>query len=198
LSLQKTLEEIQTKKSTIEVIGLGYVGFPLAIRLGIAGNQVNGIDVDEKRIQRLKNKLLLESELTLNKEFIECMENGNFFPYISSQNVNNAKIGIVCVPTPIPTKEIQSNIYVKAAIENFLKTAKSGDVIIIESSVEVGTTDEMKQLIENSGFKVGIDIGLCCCPERIDPQNQKWNLKNIPRVIYCSDDITFLISQKNL
>jgi len=68
---------------------------------------------------------------------------------------------------------------------------KKGDLIILESSVEVGTTDRLQQMIESRGFKVGEDFGLAFCPERIDPKNKKWNLENIPRVIYCSDNQTY-------
>jgi nucleotide sugar dehydrogenase len=74
-----------------------------------------------------------------------------------------------------------------------LNIAKKGDLIILESSLEVGTTKEVQKLIESKGFNVGKNFGLAYCPERIDPQNKKWRLENIPRVVYCSDDQTFNI-----
>jgi len=196
MSLQKTLEQTQSKNCTIEIFGLGYVGFPLSIRLASSGFKVTGVDTDSKRIKRLQNKSLIESELTLRKEFLECSENGNFVPSGFPVKTNSSKIGIICVPTPIPKQNIQSNVFVKSAVENFLGTCTHGDIIIIESSIEVGTTEEMKQIIESRGFTVGKDFGLCFCPESIDPQNQKWKLENIPRVVFCSDDTTFQIIQK--
>jgi len=138
---------------------------------------------------------LEESELTLKNKFLECRQKENLVFSNKPQTCDTAKIGIICVPTPIPSKGVDSKIFVKSAIENFVKTCKKGDILIIESSVEVGTTDEMQKLIENKGFRVGEDFGLCFCPERIDPLNKKWKLENIPRVIYCSDDITFNIAQ---
>lgn len=193
--LQDTLHQIQSKKCVIEIFGLGYVGFPLSIRLATSGFRVTGIDIDPKRIERIENNILNESEMIFKKEFLESRKNGNLelskFPTKSS----GSKIGIICVSTPISKQNIDSNVFVKSAVENFLNTCKSGDVIIIESSVKVGTTDEMRTIIEAKGFKIGEDFGLCFCPERIDPLNQKWTLKNIPRVIYASDDITFRIAQ---
>ncbi len=193
--LHDTLLQTQSKKCIIEIFGLGYVGFPLSIRLATSGFKIIGIDVDPKRIERIQNNILNESEVVFRKEFLESRKHGNFeiaeFPIKS----DSSKISIICVPTPIPKQNIDSNVFVKSAVENFLNTCKLGDVIIIESSVKVGTTDEMKTIIEKRGFKVGEDFGLCFCPERIDPLNQKWTLENIPRVIYASDDITFRIAQ---
>jgi UDP-N-acetyl-D-glucosamine dehydrogenase len=195
-SLTQTLDESQHKKLLIEIIGLGYVGFPLAIRLAVAGWKVRGIDTNPKRIQRLEENNLMDSEIHLRKEFSEARNNGNLLLSQSSQKENSSRIGIICVPTPIKTLNADSNIFVKQAIEKFLGVSKSGDIIIIESSIEVGTTEEIKKLIVSKGFKVGEDFGLCFCPERIDPQNHKWQLENIPRVIYCSDDTSFHIAQK--
>ena len=193
--LHDTLLQTQSKKCIIEIFGLGYVGFPLSIRLATSGFKVVGVDIDSKRIERIQNNILNESELIFRKEFLESRKNGNFEMVEFPTKSNSSKIGIICVPTPIPRKNIDSNVFVKSAVENFLNTCKLGDVVIIESSVKVGTTDEMRTIIERSGFKVGEDFGLCFCPERIDPLNQKWTLENIPRVIYASDDITFRIAQ---
>ncbi len=192
--LNQTLDKTKTKKNKIEVFGLGYVGLPLAVKLAFSGYQVIGIDTNPERIQRLDQTNLIESELNFKEEFLTCKNNGNLLFSTHSQKNENSKIGIICVPTPIRTKDIDPTIFVKSTIEKFLETSKEGDVIIIESSIEVGTTDEMKKIIESKGFKVGQNFGLAYCPERIDPQNKKWNLENIPRVIYCSDDITYEIS----
>ena len=193
--LHDTLSQTQSKKCIIEIFGLGYVGFPLSIRLATSGFKVIGVDVDSKRIERIQNNILNESELVFRKEFLESRKNGNFEMVKFPTKSDSSKIGIICVPTPIPKQNIDSNVFVKSAVENFLNTCKSGDVIIIESSVKVGTTDEIRTIIEGKGFKIGEDFGLCFCPERIDPLNQKWTLENIPRVIYASDDITFRIVQ---
>ncbi len=196
--LKQTLEKVNSKNFEIEVFGLGYIGFPLAVRLAKSGFKVRGIDVNPERISRLEANHLMDSEINLKDTFLECRKNGKLSFSKKSEKSELPKIGIICVPTPIPNDDVKSNMYVKSAIENFLETSKKGDIIIIESSVEVGTTEEMRELIESKGVDVGKNFGLCCCPERIDPQNKKWDLENIPRIIYCSDDVSFEISKKNL
>ena len=188
------IQNIDSRNITIEVFGLGYIGLPLAVKLAAQRFNVVGIDKDKSKIQRLDQKRLLDSEKFLEKDLEFFGKTIQFSSNIS--NDDNQKIAIVCVPTPIPTKDIPSDIYVIDAVEWFLSHAKKGDMIIIESSVEIGTTENVKKVIESKGFKVGEDFGLAFCPERIDPKNKKWNLENIPRIIYCSDNSTFRICQK--
>ena len=190
-------EKFVDKKSfVIEIFGLGYVGFPLAVRLASAGFQIIGIDVNQERIKRLENNKLMDSEIHLEKEYIECREENNIKLKTSPLDSDVPKIGIICVPTPIPTKNSSSDIFVKLAVESFLDCSKSGDVIILESSIEVGTTENIMKIIEDKGLEVGKNFGLCFCPERIDPSNKEWGIENIPRVIYCSDDSSFKIAKE--
>ena len=193
--LEKTLESVTKKSILVEVFGLGYVGFPLAVRLANGGIKVRGIDINTNRIERLKNNELLDSEFHLKNEFVHCRTNNNLELATSPTKSEVPKIGIICVHTPIPDKNTSSSKFVKDAVNAFLSSSKKGDVIILESSIGGGTTEDIKSIIETSGYNVGKDFGLCFCPERIDPMNKKWNLENIPRIIYCSDDITFKISQ---
>ena len=194
--LEKTLDAILSKAFLIEVFGLGYVGFPLAVRLASGGFKVIGVDINPQRIERLKKNDLMDSELHLKNEFIHCRNNNNLELQYSPIKSEKPKIGIICVHTPIPDENTPSNKFVKDAIKNFLETSKAGDIIILESSVGGGTTEEMQKLVESRGYKIGQDFGFCFCPERIDPQNKKWHLENIPRIIYCSDDTTFKIAEK--
>lgn len=194
--LEKSVESIKEKSISIEIFGLGYVGFPLAVRLATAGLKVIGIDVNPERIERLKNNSLMDSEIHLEKEFIESRNKKNIELQDSPLSSSDSKVGIICVPTPIPTKDISSDVYVKSAAESFLSCAKPGDIMILESSIEVGTTERIKELIEKKGFHVGKDFGLCFCPERIDPANKEWGIENIPRVIYCSDNSSFHIAKE--
>lgn len=196
MELQKTLEKVKSKECSVEVFGLGYVGFPLSVRLASSGFKVIGVDTDQKKIEQLENKSLVSSQLDLRTTFLESVKNGNFFPSQHSIKSDKPRIGIISVPTPISDKGKDSNVYVFSAIQNFLDCSKAGDVIILESSVRVGTTDDIKEKIKLIGYRVGDDFGLCFCPERIDPLNQKWKLENIPRVIFASDDTTFQIAQE--
>jgi len=194
--MQETLKAIESGECQVEVYGLGYVGFPLSVRLATSRYKVLGIDKDEAKINRLEKGNLSDSELHLEDEFKGAINSKNLLLSQYPSSSEKPRIGIVCVPTPIPTDSIQSDIFVKDVVKTFLEKAKEGDVIILESSIEVGTTEKIVKAIESSGFKVGVDFGLAFCPERIDPQNKKWNLENIPRIIYCSDDITYQICQE--
>jgi len=196
MTLEKSLEAINENSTIVEVYGLGYVGFPLAVRLASGDISVVGIDVNQERIERLEKNELMDSEIHLEAEFVECRKNKKFMLQTQPEKLSTQKIGIICVPTPIPTQNIDSDIFVKSAVEKFLETSNSGDVIILESSIEVGTTDKIKKMIESKGFKVGDNFGLCFCPERIDPANKEWGIENIPRIIYCSDDDSYKISKE--
>jgi UDP-N-acetyl-D-glucosamine dehydrogenase len=196
MSLQETKKKTDEKIISIEIFGLGYVGFPLSVRLASANFNVIGIDVNNERIKRLENNELMDSEIHLKNEYNICRQKNKIKLQIEPEKSAYPKIGIICVPTPIPTKDISSDIFVKAAVNSFLQNAKLGDIIILESSVEVGTTDKIKNIIESKGFEIGKNFGLCFCPERIDPSNKEWGIENIPRVIYCSDELSFEISKK--
>ena len=196
MKLIETRKKISKKDCVIEVYGLGYIGFPLSVKLSKAGFRVLGVETGPDKLKRLENGLLIENEKYLETDYKNVRKKGNLIFSNSSRPQSKPKIGFICVPTPIPKKDMQSDHYVILAVRGFLSSAKSGDIIIIESSLEVGTTETVEQLIEKHGFRLGDDIGLAYCPERIDPKNKKWNLHNIPRVVFSSDDITFSIIKK--
>lgn len=194
--LHKTLNESTNRRTKIEVFGMGYIGLPLAIRLASQKWSVVGIDIDQEKIARLEQNDLYESETSLNIEFFR-VRNQNFLSFSTKpKSYNRSKIGILCVPTPISSNSIKSDKYVTNAVRKFLETAKDGDVIIIESSIQIGTTENIRNIIDSWGrFVVGKNFGLVFCPERIDPLNKKWHLANIPRIIFASDNTTFNIAQ---
>ena len=195
MSLKNSLKSIEEKSFSVNIFGLGYVGFPLAVKLARKGIKVLGIDVNKERVERLKKNNLMDSEIHLKEEFVNSVTSDNLSFSSEPTNSENCQIAIICVPTPIPSKEITSDVFVKSAVKKFLTVAKKGDIIILESSIEVGTTENIQKLIEDN-YIVGNDFGLVFCPERIDPANKEWSIENIPRVIYCSDDNTFDICEK--
>jgi len=193
--LKETLEKILSHDFTIQVFGLGYVGFPLSVRLASSGFKVIGVDTNSQKLEKLKNNSLSGIQLSVKTSFLESIKNGNLVFSENPVESEGPRIGIICVSTPIDGTN-DSNVFVNSAVQSFLDTSKAGDVIILESSVRVGTTNEIKKVIESRGYHVGENFGLCFCPERIDPLNHKWKLENIPRVIFSSDDTTFHIAQK--
>jgi len=195
-SLSDTLDNVNQNDFEIIVFGLGYVGLPLSLRLATHGFKVMGIDTDSKKIDSLKNKSLDSTHIELEPMLKETISNGTFLPTSKITKSNLPRIGIICVPTPIPDGKVNSETFVFAAADEFLKTAKKGDIIILESSVRGGTTDELIKKVKSKGYSTGEDFGVCFCPERIDPLNRKWKLENIPRIIYATDDTTYTIAQK--
>jgi len=195
LHLKETLQKVITKDCSIQVFGLGYVGFPLGIRLAKSGFKVIGVDTDFHKIEEMQNKSI-SITMDMKTEFIDLIQNGNFVPSVRPLVSNLPRVGIICVPTPVPHEKRDSNVYVISAVEKFLNTSKSGDLIILESSVKAGTTDEIIKIVNSRGYVIGEDFGVCFCPERIDPLNQKWKLENIPRIIFSSDDVTHKIAQR--
>jgi len=196
LYLKESLEKIISKYCSIQVFGLGYVGFPLSIRLAKSGFKVIGIDTDFTKIEKLQNNFLSDIQSNLKTAFLESIKTGNFVPSTIPHKSDLPRIGIICVPTPLPDGKNDSEVYVISAVEKFLDTSKRGDILILESSVRGGTTQEIIKIVKSRKYTIGIDFGVCFCPERIDPLNQKWKLENIPRVIFASDDLTYKIAQK--
>jgi len=138
MTLNHSLQRIQSKDCLIEVFGLGYVGLPLALRFASSGFKVSGVDPDSNKIQNLKNNSMYNSHSSLKSLLSKSLEKGNFIPSLQSVKSQSTKIGIICVPTPISDKD--SNVYVLKALENFLDTAKSGD--------KYRTTDHKKELVD--------------------------------------------------
>ena len=194
--LDKSLENVNLNSVLIEIYGLGYVGFPLAVKLAQNGFNVKGIDVNEYRIERLKSNKLFDSEIYLKNEFHNAIKNKKLQLEATPLKENMTKIMMICVPTPIAKMGLESDVFVKKAVNSALEFSKKGDIIILESSIEPGTTDKIAQIIESKGYRIGEDVGLCFCPERMDPANKEWGIENIPRIIYCSDNSTFEITKK--
>ena len=122
--LEKTCNSIEENIINVEIFGLGYVGFPLAVKLASSGFNVIGIDVNSKRVQRLQNNDLMDSELTLKENFL-IAKNNNKLKITETPNFSEySKIGIICVPTPIPGNDIKSDVFVTAAVEKFLQFEK--------------------------------------------------------------------------
>ena len=122
--LEKTLNAVETNSFIVEIFGLGYVGFPLAVKLSSSGFNVIGIDVNSKRIERLKDNVLMDSELSLKEQFLQSRKEKKLLLSESPLESKFSKIGIICVPTPIPQDDVKSDIFVRKAVENFLEFEK--------------------------------------------------------------------------
>jgi UDP-N-acetyl-D-glucosamine dehydrogenase len=165
------------------IVGLGYVGLPLACLCARNGYKVTGIDLSEDIVNKTNLGIshikddFLENELTQFRGIIKATTDGSF-------ELSHADIVVVCVPTPVDSKFRPILDYLESAAEKISSHLRTGQLIVLESTVHPGTTEEIfRPILEKSGLKAGIDFYLAYCPERIDPGNEKWNVSNIPRVV---------------
>lgn len=176
-------EKIKAREAKVAVIGLGYVGLPLAVEIANAGYSTVGVDVSPEKIAAVNagknyigdvdNELfaqLVESEKLRASSDFSCLQDCD---YIS-----------ICVPTPLGKGKVPDISYIVSAAGEIKKYLRKGQTIILESTTYPGTTEEVVlPILEESGLKVGEDFHLAFSPERIDPGNQKFTLKNTPKII---------------
>jgi len=165
---------------SIAVVGLGYVGLPLALLADKKGFEVIGLDIDPRKMEMLKN----------NRSYIDDVpdkaisETKTFFTNDFSK-MKQVDAAIVCVPTPVDEKKNPDLGPVIGAVKAIAPNLKNGSLVVIESTINPGVCgDTVLPLLEKeSGKKVGEDIYLAHCPERINPGDPNWSVKNINRVV---------------
>ncbi|MEW5758174.1 MAG: nucleotide sugar dehydrogenase [Candidatus Omnitrophota bacterium] len=176
-------EKIISKDAKIAVIGLGYVGLPLAVEFAKKGFCVFGIDSDRDRVEKAKNaqRYILDVE---KKDLELVIGNKKLFPTNNFSILNDADIIIICVPTPLKGKYQPNVSYILAAVKQIAKYLHKGQLIVLESTTYPGTTDELiLPILQQSGLKCGSDFYLAFSPERIDPGNANFPLKKIPKIV---------------
>lgn len=175
--------KIDNKKAVITVVGLGYVGLPMAIEFLKKGFKVIGLETDTARVERLKKGVSYISDIS-SAEISKILKNGNFTPTIESSVLEQSDIVIICVPTPI-TKVHEPDIsFVVNAAQTISRYLVHGMLVVLESTTYPGTTREVVlPIFEQGGLKEGKDFFLAFSPERIDPANPKYNFSNIPKVV---------------
>ena len=168
-------------KKKICIVGLGYIGLPTATMFSCYGHKVIGVDVNEKVVNNInKGKIIIE-EPNLEELVEDVVKKGNLIASISPKE---SDVFIISVPTPIKDDKTSDMSYVISATKSIVKYLKEGNVVVLESTSPVGTTEEVvKPIIEESGLKVGRDIMLGYCPERVIPGKIIYELKNNDRVI---------------
>lgn len=181
--MKELLEKIKEGRLKSAVIGLGYVGLPLAVELGKAGFQVIAIDIDDKKVAKLKRGISYIPDIA-SDEIKELIKKGKFFATTSYSHISIADTVNICVPTPLRKSKEPDISYIISAAEEIRKYIRKGKLIILESTTYPGTTEEIiLPILESVGLKVGQDFALVFSPERIDPGNKKFNTRNIPKVI---------------
>jgi UDP-N-acetyl-D-glucosamine dehydrogenase len=192
--------KINSKKAKIAVMGLGYVGLPLAVNFAKAGYKVMGVDKDADRVSRIQNKQNYILDIS-DSDLKKVVNNGRLSSTVDFEVLRDMDIILVCVPTPLKRKYTPDVSYILGAVRMMRKHIKKNVLVILESTTYPGTTRELiKPELEKSGLKVGKDIYLSFSPERIDPGNKKYDVTSITKVVggmtKTSGELTKLLYKK--
>ncbi|MFL5321496.1 MAG: nucleotide sugar dehydrogenase [Myxococcaceae bacterium] len=177
------LDSIAQRKAKIGVVGLGYVGLPLGMAFAEAGFDVLGLDIDQRKIDKLQKG---ESYIKhISGEPIKRLTDSKKLA-ASSDFSKAAEMDciIICVPTPLTAAREPDMSFIVNASEAVAPYVRPGQLFVLESSTYPGTTDEvMKPILERGGLKAGVDFYLAFSPEREDPGNKSFNTKTIPKIV---------------
>jgi UDP-N-acetyl-D-glucosamine dehydrogenase len=180
---QQLLEKARDRSALFGVIGLGYVGLPLAVEMADAGFTVLGFDLKPSVVEGIND----------GRSHIQDVETSRLAPLVASGKIrattdmarlSEVDVISICVPTPLSKTKDPDVSFVLAAGEAVTKAVRAGQVVVLESTTYPGTTRELVlPRIEVQGLKVGEDVFLAFSPERVDPGNPTWQTKNTPKVI---------------
>ncbi len=179
--IDNLMRKIDSREAKIGIIGLGYVGLPLAVEFAKAGFSLTGFDTDAKKISNLKaGKSYIKH---IPSEIILKILPG-FTPTTDFSGLSDMDAIIICVPTPLGKHREPDMSYVFGTAETIAGRLRKGQLITLESTTYPGTTDEdLKRILEATGLIAGTDFFLAFSPEREDPNNKNYTTKTIPKVV---------------
>ena len=182
--MKNSLEnKIQDKSAVIGVIGLGYVGLPLAVEFANNGFRVIGIDINEARVNQINNGANYIGDVS-DANLAEIVQKGLLNATTDFAVLKEIDAAIICVPTPLNKLKDPDVSYILSVLAELSKYVHRDMFISLESTTYPGTTRELiLPALEKTGLKVGKDFYLCFSPERVDPGNEKYQIKNTPKII---------------
>jgi UDP-N-acetyl-D-glucosamine dehydrogenase len=174
---------IEDKTARLAVVGQGYVGLPLAVELARCGFRVTGLDTDETRVSALAAGRSYIPDVA-DGELQEALRAGRFRATADPGALAEQDAVVICVPTPLRKSREPDIAHVVAAAEEVARHLRPGQLVILESTTYPGTTEELLlPMFERAGFKAGSDFYLAFSPERIDPGNPEYKVKDIPKLV---------------
>jgi UDP-N-acetyl-D-glucosamine dehydrogenase len=174
---------IASRSARVAIIGLGYVGLPLAMATAKAGFPVVGIDVDTTKTEAL-NKGLSYIDAVRSDTLKSHLSSGHFVATSDEAALANCQVIIICVPTPLTKHREPDLSYIRLTAETIARHMVAGTLVVLESTTYPGTTTEvMKPILEKSGLKAGDAFFVGFSPEREDPGNQSFHTETIPKVV---------------
>ncbi|MFH0931256.1 MAG: nucleotide sugar dehydrogenase [Candidatus Zixiibacteriota bacterium] len=180
---EKLKEKIEKKKAVVGVIGLGYVGLPLAVEFGDQGFMVLGFDINKKKVD-LINSGRSDIDDIKDEQVKKLVQKGLLKATTNFALLRKADCISICVPTPLSKTKDPDVSYILSAVNQVRKYLHPGQLVVLESTTYPGTTEELiLPILEETGLKVGKDFFLSFSPERVDPANKNFTVKNTPRVV---------------
>jgi UDP-N-acetyl-D-glucosamine dehydrogenase len=177
------VEKIASKGARVGVIGLGYVGLPLAVEFCRAGLDVTGFDVDATKTGEINAGRSYIGDVS-TEELAACVATGRLRATTDMSRLADMDVVDICVPTPLRKTKDPDMSYVVSASEEIARYIHPGMLIVLESTTYPGTTAEVLQpMFESKGLTVGRDFYLAFSPERVDPANARFTTKNTPKVV---------------
>ncbi len=181
--MDQLIERIRAKTARVGVIGLGYVGLPLAVEFAREGFRVTGFDLDERRIGGVNEGRSYIPDVP-SEDLAKLVDDKRLRATNAFDDLGEQDAIIICVPTPLRKTREPDMSYIVSAAQQIAKSLRRGQLIVLESTTYPGTTDEViLPMLQERGLKVGRDFGLAFSPERIDPGNSEYQTRNIPKVI---------------
>lgn len=175
--------KLLSKTATLGVIGLGYVGLPLAVEKAKAGFRTIGFDVQLQKVEMVNAGENYIGDV-VNDDLVAIVKSGYLFATTDFAKVTEADCVCICVPTPLDIYQQPDISYVKSTAEKMVAHMHKDMLIVLESTTYPGTTKELlKPILESSGLRCGEDFYLAFSPERVDPGNIIYNTKNTPKVV---------------
>ncbi|MEK7448596.1 MAG: nucleotide sugar dehydrogenase [Planctomycetota bacterium] len=191
----KLLDLINSKKARIGIIGMGYVGLPLARVFSLRGFKVTGFDIDSNKVRLLnKGKSYIKH---ISSEKVREMQKHNFTATMDFKKLKNMDAVIICVPTPLTQMKDPDMSFIVNTAEMISQHLRKNQLVVLESTTYPGTTDEVvRPILEKSGLKCSRDFYLAFSPEREDPGNPHYSTEKIPKVVGGIDRTSAQLAQK--
>ena len=184
------LKRIESREARVGIIGLGYVGLPLAVEFARAGFHVVGSDVDSAKTAALNAGHSYVPDVP-SADLESVIREGRFHATTSPGDLMDVDVIDICVPTPLRKTRDPDLSFVVQAVEATAAILRKGQLVILESTTYPGTTEEVAQpALEAGGLKVGVDFYLAFSPERVDPGNRTFRTRNIPKVVGGVDRVS--------
>lgn len=176
-------QKIENKEAVIGVVGLGYVGLPLAVEKAKAGYKVIGFDVQASRVEQVNMGINYIGDV-VDQDLADMIKQGMLVATTDYAKIQEVDAVAICVPTPLDVYQQPDTSYVESSSKEIAKYAHEGMLVVLESTTYPGTTEEIvKPALEEKGLVTGETVFIAYSPERVDPGNKQFKTKNTPKVV---------------